>query len=578
MWFRPLSLLDVCLGKETADVAILDGNLINVCTGEIQEGVSVYIKGEWIAYVGKGGYERISSKTYVVDAKNKYILPGFIDAHTHLAGQYHSPTEVINYIIPTGTTTLVTEILELYMVSGLQGLKEIIDFFSSQPIKIFFLAPTNISISPEVSDIPIEDMEYFLHRKDVLGLGESYWQEVIRKGENFLSFLNNFFISGKTLEGHSAGAKDEKLMAYICCGISSCHEPIKFEEAIERLRLGIYVMIREGGVRKDLEQMRKLRDMDIDKRKLILVTDSMDPESLLEQGYLNKVVQKAIDLGFDPIEVFQMVTINPAQHFKIEDWIGSISPGKQADILIISDIREISPDYIISKGKVLVEDGKQVVGAHKMNFSKGVLNTIAVKGNFTDEEFKVHCPFSTTRIRVMEYVTELITREIFLDIEVKNGEISADTEKDLLKVCVVDRAGKHKFIGFVKGLGLKSGAVACSSCWDTTDIVVVGTNDNDMANALNRVIKLQGGFVFSVDEKSSEIPLPIYGLLPDLSLKETVKRLRYLRDTLKKMGFKFERPWLVLSILTCAAIPFFRICERGYVNFKEHGVKGLFVN
>ncbi len=580
MFSRPLDLIDVALGKKYADIALLNGKLVNVNTSEIQENINVYIKGEWIAYVGKeDGIKRIGPETEIIDVKEKFLVPGFIDAHTHLLGQYINPEESINYIIPTGTTTLITEILEPYMVSGLDGLKELINFFSNQPIKVFFLAPTNISMSPDIKETSEKDLDFLLKRKDVLGIGESYWQEVIKRKETFIKIFNKTLEHRKTLEGHSAGAKGEKLNAYACFGITSCHEPIRLEEVIERLRIGMYVMIREGGVREDLKAMVGLKDLKIDKRKVILVTDSISPDFLLEKGYLNMVVQKAIDLGFDPIEAIQMVTINPAQHFFIEDFVGSISVGRQADILILKDLKEIRPECVISKGKILVKEGQTVERAKKIPFSDKAKKTISCKPIFKPEDFRILCKNrKRCSVRVIEFITELVTKESLAEVDVKDGQIRADLEKDIIKVCAVSRDGKNKFLGLVKGLGLKKGAASCSSCWDSADIVVVGTDDEDMAFALNRTIELQGGFVVSIDKKIYELPLSLYGLAPELSLKETVKRMEEIRRVLKENGFNFDRPWLTLSILTGAAIPFFRICEKGYVNFKEKGLKGLFAS
>lgn len=246
------AVMKVALGKASADVAIVNATLMNVYTGEFQENCGVAVKGEWIAYVGKEPETNFGPETDIIDARGRILAPGLIDGHTHLADYQYNPTEFLRHAMTGGTTTIITETIEPYPVLGCEGIEDFLAALTDQPIKVFATVPPMASTSRKIHGISPDALERLLAREDVLGLGESYWQAVLLETETFLPIFEKTLQLGKQLEGHSAGAKGRKLMAYLSPGISSCHEPIHAEEALERLRLGIRVMVREGGMRRDL--------------------------------------------------------------------------------------------------------------------------------------------------------------------------------------------------------------------------------------------------------------------------------------------------------------------------------------
>jgi adenine deaminase len=248
-----------------------------------------------------------------------------------------------------GTTTIITETMEIFPITGYEGVIDFLASLSDQPIKIFATAPSMVSISKKARGISKKTLRKLLVRDDILGLGESYWQIVLQEPEEYFPIFKETLQYGKRLEGHSAGAKKEKLMAYIASGISSCHEAINAEEVLERLRLGMHVMIREGSIRSDLAPISRIKDAGVDFRRLIFV----EPGDLLEKGYMEVVVQKAIDCGFDPVHAIQMATINVAEYFFLDGIVGGIAPGKYADMLVIPNPGIIKAEYVISKGKVI---------------------------------------------------------------------------------------------------------------------------------------------------------------------------------------------------------------------------------
>jgi adenine deaminase len=570
---RTEELMHVARGEKKSDIAILNASIVNVYSGELLHRWSVTIKGEWIAYVGKEPGHTIGPHTKIIDADGKTLIPGLIDGHTHLAWLL-SPYEFLKHGMIGGTTTIITETMEVFPVSGYNGVIDFLNALNDQPIKIFATAPFMASISKRARGIPLDVLKSLLLRDDIVGLGESYWQTVLQEPEKNLPIFQEAANTGKTLEGHSAGAKAEKLMSYVIPGISSCHEPINQEEALERLRLGMYVMIREGSIRSDLDAICSIKDSGIDFRRLILVTDGIEPKDLIYKGYMETLVQKAIDCGFDPIHAIQMSTINVAEHFALDSIVGGIAPGKYADILIIPDSKTIKAEQVISKGKIIASNGRLIAVPRKHTFSIESRNSVDLPTSLMPPDFsitiKTDLPY--VHVRIIDQVTPLVTKEIIKSMPVINGEIRLDTDHDILKVAAIDRRfipGKM-FVGLIRGFHLSTGAIACSAAWDTSDIIVVGENERDMSEATNRIHEIQGGAVVYANGKIlEEIPLPIFGVMADISLEKIAKKMDNIKNITKALGCPFENPLLTLVTLTGAAIPFLRICEEGLVNLRD---------
>jgi adenine deaminase len=342
-------------------------------------------------------------------------------------------------------------------------------------------------------------------------------------------------------------------------------------------------MIREGSIRRDLEDIAIIKEQGIDMRRLILATDGASPSDLLEKGYMEYVVQKAIDCGFDPVAAIQMATLNVAEHFKLDGFIGGIAPGRYADLVIIPDINTIDAQMVISNGQVVAQDGNLLLATRRHQFSEQSLNSIQLSGELNPSDFiiKSSDDADQKKIRVIEMITDLVTAEREMNWPVTDGELKADVDQDTIKIAAIDRThnpGKI-FVGLIKGFGLKSGAMACSAAWDTSDIIVIGVNDVDMAAAVNRIRSLQGGSVVCKDGQIlTELPLPIFGIVSDLPMETIAKKTQELKDTASKLGVPFPDPFLSLITLTGAAIPYLRICEEGLVNLKDGITLPLFVD
>jgi adenine deaminase len=576
------TLMKVALGQEKADLAVVNARLVNVYTGELLNNCAVSIKGKWIAYVGRDPNVTIGPETEVIDAGGKTLIPGLIDGHTHLAWLCRID-EFLKYALKGGTTTIVTETLEVFPIIGYRGLVDYLESFRDQPIKVLATAPVVISISKAAQGISKESLQKLLQRDDIIGLGESYWQAVLQDSDWLLDLFEQTRRAGKTLEGHSAGASEKKLAAYIASGISSCHEPINAEQVIERLRLGLHVMIREGAVRKDLAEIAKIKDHNIDLRRLVLVSDSISPQDLLANGYMEAIVQKAIDCGFAPISAIQMATLNVAEHFSLDHLIGGIAPGRLADMVIIPDVATIDARLVVSNGRVIAREGNLLAAPRTHAYAAESLNSVKLPRPLKPVDFVIHAPEKVDHVmvRVINMVTDLVTAEIEQRLPVHSGQIGVNLNADIVKITAIDRTHNpgHMFTGLLKGFGLKSGAVACSAAWDTTDIIVAGTDDGDMATAVNRIRSMQGGAVVCKDGHIlAEISLPLFGLVSDLPLKDIIQQFENVSRAARSLGIPFPEPVLSLITLTGAAIPYLRICEEGLVNLKDGKTLSLFVD
>ncbi len=577
-------LMKVALGEAAADLAIVNGDVVNVYTGEVLTGNTVLIKGDKIAYVGKNGNRLVGSSTQVIDAAGKTLIPGLIEGHTHIDSIY-SLSELLRYAMKGGTTTIISEVSMLVFPLGYQGIIEFLRSAQDQPVKVFITVPPMVTLSRAVEEhaITVNELRRLLRRREVIRLGEPYWAPLIAGNQRVADLIVETINAGKRVDGHTSGAKGDKLQAYIASGISNCHEPVTVEEVKERLRLGLFVLIREGAVRRELETVATIKDEPIDFSRLALSTDGIFPWQLTTDGYTEFVVQKAINLGFDPVTAIKMATINIAQHFTLDHLVGGIAPGKCADIVIIPDLRTIRAEYVISNGQLVARDGQLLVEPRKHAYPKSMDRGIRLTRDFTADDFAIPVDASRrqVKVRVIDQVTELVTRETVTRVPVSEGRLRIDVEADLLKIAAIDKIhvpGKT-FVGFVRGLKIKRGAVATSLAWDGCDIIVVGTSEADMAQAVNRVRQLKGGIVVCADGKIlAEIALPVAGLISVQPMETIARELHLIQQAATHLGFPYPDLQLTLAVMPTPAIPFLRICEDGLFSINQNRFVDLVVD
>lgn len=575
------ALINAATGKESPDLLIRNARLVNVYTGEVEEGVNVGIKGDRIALATQ---EEVTPGTeaMVVEAGGSFLLPGFIEGHTHLDTLQHIH-EYLRYAACGGTTTIITETSGIATVVGTRGVYWLLDAMREQPIRVLATSPAVMPGSPKVQEgyiVTLEDLKQILAEPEMVGMGEIYcWPRVTDGDEEIMPLLGEAARQGKAIEGHSAGCRGRKLQGYIAAGVTSCHEPITADEARERLRLGLHVMLREGTIRKDLAAMAPLAGDRIDPRRLALVTDGVEPWELMEKGYMEHVVQKAIDIGFDPVTAIRMATLNVTEHFHLDWDLGGIAPGKSADMLLVPHLNQIKAKLVIARGRIIAENGRLVVPVRQHRYPLEAYHAVTLPSNVTPETFKVDAgPYRRkAQVRVIHQVNDMLTKEETAFLPVEKGEILADPERDLIKACACSTMdGTSHATAFVSGFGLRAGACACSYTWDVPNVMVVGASDHDMAVALNRIAKLGGGLVaVRQGQIVAELPLPIAGIISEAPLEEVARQLQAFTAAVKDMGYPHANPFLSLQVLTTMAVPFLRLSHLGLARVREQELVSL---
>jgi len=568
-------LSEVALGNIPPDAMITHGVLFNVFTREFIKKQSIWIKDGLIAYIGPDHHPPKDEKTLVIDADGMVLLPGLIDGHTHTISNRFGIEEFIRHVIPSGVTTVITETIELATIVGKGGIEYLVKGLEGQPIRFYYTVAPLCGLTPseEIKAPTNEELLPLLKDPKCVGVGEIYWGNIFlegRQGERVKELASIALELGKRVEGHTAGATGRKLQAYTDFGVSSCHEPITEKEVLERLRLGYWVMIREGGIRKELEGVKGIFKKKIDFRRLVLSTDGVDPEGFLTEGYLNASLRSALKLGVSPKLAYQMVTLNVAEHFHLDHLIGSLSTGKMADILLIPSPDEFSPQMVMCDGKIIYRDGQSLAEPKKVFFPDTMFNTVKVpenifssKGGALAEPTKALAKVG--KVRAMELVTRLVTQERIVDLE------DPEQSKDVIMILAINRLGTGKaFMGFLKGFGLQRGAYGTTMNWDMPDMIVVGCDKESMETVIGRLKEIGGGGVYAIEKEIvAEFPAPLCGVTSLKPMEIVGEEIKKLEESLRKNGVGWEKPTLTIDTLGTAAIPHLRITHQGYVRLRD---------
>jgi adenine deaminase len=555
---------DVALGNLAPDIVITNGKLFNVFTGEFIDRQSVWIKGNMIAYAGPEQHFLRENKTRIIDADGMVILPGLIDGHTHVLGSRHGIEEFVRHVIPCGVTTVITEAIEFTTIVGRDGLDCVLKGLENQPIRVYCTFPPLCGLTPteEVNALKGGDILPRLKDPLCLGIGEVYWSNLLlegKQGERLRELTSAALELGQVVEGHTAGASGRKLQAYTCYGVTSCHEPISEEQVLERLRLGYWVLIREGYIRKELDGIKGLFKRDIDFRRAALCTDGVDPAGFLRDGYLDAALRRAIELGAAPSVAYQMVTLNVAEHFGLDHLIGSVAPGKLADVVMIPSPTEFSPRMVMCDGKILFMDGRRLAEPEKVFFPDHMLKTVNIA-----EYFFPPLPVKG-KVRAMELVSRLVTKEGIVDLD------TPDNGRDLNMIFALDRLGSGKcFIGYLKGFGLCEGAYGTTMSWDTPDLIAVGCDYGSLETVIERLKEISGGAVMAVGKEIvAEFAAPLCGVASLKPMEAIRDETQKLDRALNDRGVSWETPILTVDTFGTAAIPHLRINHEGYINIKD---------
>jgi adenine deaminase len=546
--------LAVARGDEPADLVLRGGRVLSVFTREWLD-TDVAIADGYVA--GLGDYEGAEQ----IDASGRYVVPGFIDAHMHIESPKLLPDEFARLVLPLGTTAIVADPHELANVLGTDGVHWLLDFCAELPLDVYFMASSSVPASSFESPrraLSEGDLQGLLRRRRVLGVAEMMNFPGVIAGD--LRELTKLGLAGAThVDGHAPGVLGKELNAYAAAGIRSDHEALTVEEGRERLRAGMWLLIREASMARNLQALLPLVE-EYGTSRIAFCTDDKDPDDIAENGHINGMVRDAVAHGVAPEDALVLASLNPSVWHGL-DHLGALAPGYQADVVVLPDLEDFRPELVLKRGRPVQEIARSEV-------PEWVKHTVRI-GPVDAERFRI--PWhDEAQARVIGLVPDQIVTESLVEPPaVRDGEAVADPERDLAKIAVLERhlGTGRAGLGFVRGFGLRRGALGSTVAHDAHNLVVVGMNDSDMARVVDRLAELGGGIVAAEDgEVLAELPLPVGGLLSDLPLAEVVERSRACTEAAQRLGCQGATPFLTMSFLALSVIPSLKITDQGLVD------------
>lgn len=563
--------IKIAKGEMKADLVIKNAKVVNVLSEEIYE-ADIAIAGDVIVGVGSdySGEEEI-------DVNGAYVSPSFIDGHVHLESSMLMPAEFAKMVVPSGTTTVVADPHEISNVMGLQGISFMREASKNLPLDVYMTLPSCVpATSLETSGVDLNsyDLALLIDAPWVLGIAEMMnFPGVVNYDAGVLSKIKLGIDKHKRVDGHAPHLSGKDLNAYVAAGVRSDHECTTPEEAIEKLRLGMYLMVREATGARDLEPLIPVLK-ELNTRKCMFVTDDRHPKHLAR--HISRMVKKAVSHGVDPIKAIQMASLNTAEYFNLTN-LGAIAPGYKADMAVFEDLKNFEPVMVFKNGRLAAKDGKMVIDTDSIK-PPVLRGSVNIKYLY-HEDLKIKAKTDTVKtINVIP--KQLITGVSAEKIKIENGYAIADTENDVLKIAVIERhkATGNIGLGFVKGFGLKSGAIASTVAHDSHNMIVIGTNDEDMYYAAVELVKSQGGKIIVENGKTlAHLKLPIAGLMSDRPAEEVQAKITELDKAAKQIGCAIDEPFMSMAFLSLSVIPELKITDKGLIDVNKFEVTELFV-
>ncbi|VBB07444.1 metal-dependent hydrolase [Lucifera butyrica] len=557
------ALIAVARGQTKADLVLKHAQVFNVFTGKFHRS-DVAVCGGYIAGVGDyTGYEEIN-------LERKYLTPGFIDGHVHIESSMVSPVEFARVVVPCGTTTAVIDPHEVANVAGAAGIRYMLDASEGLPLTVFMMLPSCVPASTMENSgarLLAEDLTQFIEHPRVLGLGELMDYGGVLKGDSII--LDKLkLMPAKRVDGHAPGLAGKELAAYAAAGIKSDHECVTPAEARERLALGMYVMLREGSATRNLLDLLPVVDQ-YTTRHCLFVTDDRHPADLISLGHINHMVRLAVKAGCDLAHVLQMATINTAEYFQLKE-LGAIAPGYRADMLVFDDLSTWRPATVFKNGRVVAREGSPLFGGRK-TAEQAIRDSLRL--NMPSRE-KLKIPAHSEKALVIGLVPhQIITERLEIQAPIQDGGYIADPAVDLLKLAVFERHHHTGNVGsaLVKGLGLRSGAIASTVAHDSHNLIVIGADDDDILLAAREIRRIQGGIaVVNQGRVLHSLPLPLAGLMSEQDVFTVEKELSLLRQLARDLGVKPEYdPFMTLAFLSLPVIPALKLTDLGLVDVAE---------
>ena len=569
------SLNSVAMGDKKADLVLKNCILLSVYTREILPKIQIAVLHDRIAYVGPDASHTIGPKTTVIDVNNKYVSPGFADPHLHI-DQFVLPSEFVKQALLCGVTSLFSDPIDIVSVAGYKGFLEFLKLGEDLPIRIFQVAPGGLPVDAEFSNsnsLTLSQEKSAIKHPHVLGLGEVFsWTKVTLREPKTMESISSMLEHDCIINGHTAGASEKKLNAYVSSGILSCHEPINFDQVLERLRLGMWIMIREGSIRRDLKGIiPHVLSHGTYLNRLMFCSDGLDPLDIVKFGHIDHCIRESIKLGLKPIDAITMASKNNFDYYNMGKDLGGIAPGKLADILIFDDLKLIKPNKVFVGGKLVVSNGKIVTSIKKKTISPWFKKTVKLK-KFSKNDFLIKSKKKDVLANTIFMQTEIITKIGSSELHSREGQIPASLDSDIWKVAAFDRihgTNQHS-IGFLENFGADIGAFASTWSFHENDMIVIGSDDSDMAVASNYIIQNQGGLVVVKSGKIlASLPLQFAGIISTDSFEKVSLNFEKINNTIVDLGCRFSRPHLIPLFLPFLALPSVRILSGGIVDVKK---------
>ncbi len=571
--------VDVAAGRERADLLIKNINLINVFSNEIIKS-NVVIAGRLVAGFG----DDYKDAKEIIDGTGKYLAPGLIDGHLHIESSLATPRSYAEVVLPKGITGVVCDPHEIGNVSGVAGINWLIEASQGLELDVWVTVPSSVpatDLETSGAKLGLEEIEELLAHERVVGVAELMsFPDIIAGEQENLAKAALAYKYHKTAEGHAPSVRGLDLQAYLASGISSDHESTTYEEGLEKLRSGVYLMIREGSVTRDLDALMDLIKIEYADR-IGFVTDDRLPNDLIKEGGVDCLLRRALAAGKDPAYAIRCASYNTALHYKL-DRRGAIASGYFADFIIIDDLENLLISAVYKEGKIVAQNAQlsKDLARPKAN-PAAVLNTVKLP-KLSLESFKMTVENLNAKVRcVKASPNQVLTEEIHISPKLKDNEVLVDLENDILKLVCIERHGKNGNIGLglINGIGLKEGAIASTVGHDHHNLMAIGTNDEDLLLAANRLEQIQGGFVIvNKGQVLAELQLEIAGLVSDRPLTELQDKLDILEEHAAKLGNKITSVFMTLSFLGLEVIPELRVTDFGLVDVVKAELVSLEVN
>ncbi|MHA6264371.1 adenine deaminase [Arenibacterium sp. CAU 1754] len=574
-------LIAVATGREPADLVIRGGTWVNVHSRECLPGHDIAIAAGRIAFVGPDAAHCTGPETEVIEANGRFMLPGLCDAHMHIESGMLTPAEFARAVIPHGTTSMFTDPHEIANVLGLPGVRYMHDEALLQPINIFTQMPSCAPSAPGLEttgvEITPEDVAEAMHWPGIIGLGEMMnFPGVSNADPKMLAEIAATQRAGKTVGGHYASPDlGPDFAGYVAGGPADDHEGTCEADAIARVRQGMRSMMRLGSAWYDVEsQITAVTEKGLDPRNFILCTDDCHSGTLVNDGHMNRVVRHAIACGCDPLIALQMATINTATHFGLEREIGSVTPGRRADVILSSDLTTLPIEHVIARGVTVARDGNCLVDCPHFDWPDSARNTVHLGHALTDADFEIPAPdgANAARANVIGVIeNQAPTKALQLDLPVQDGLVQGT--EDVCQIALVERhrATGGVVNGFVSGFGYTGNmAMASTVAHDSHHMIVVGTDRDQMALAANRLAEVGGGItVFREGRELALVELPIAGLMSDSPAQDVAARADQMMQAMRDCGCSLNNAYMQHSLLALVVIPELRISDLGLVDVRE---------